>query len=695
MRSAIASLESEEKEEKKSATTSLTKSCMEQILDYVSELHKIAEQDSTRADGAYEIEIRFKLPEHMDAGKLVGFDIWKEVERYTETIYPYESPSRIKVRARDHEIIEKSKVTSRKFPEIMMEAVMSFERGTVSKPRRRKIKECRYTRYTAKMGKMMLDLKHNEDTKEFRLELEIYGESKDNIGKMLTLVTCELQRSNLPLSMKEMETLRSMLIRPSIAYGRLDLTRNKCPNPKHLDMGGCREISELWSVTEKLDGVRRFVCLTPTGAYSIDRSMRIEVLSRHSRGDNYICLFDSELVSGAHNLFDTLVFMNKDVCGESLEQRLGYCKTMEAYEGFKTKRFAKNIGEVIGMIEKDKTCDGVIIANDRESYGHTQYKIKKETTYDLELKGSSLRSSDGVEYKNWDSNDVIRGDGIYEMTARGGRYAALRKRDDKTEANHSSVIEAMGSSITIKGVVNHQFKIMRKYHNRVKRDLIESAREGREGLVLLDVGTGRGGDCNKWGKYKTVYCVEPREDNIRKIQKRSKDEKKHKIIKAKARDYEEVAKSVKEKVSVVTIFFSFMMFEEEDIKGLLKIIDGTSATRCTVQIITTDLERMTQKVPKENMEYKNGYVIRREKGKKIRFTVPGSNVKENEEYINDTKAFKEGLRSMGFRDTMSNVHLENGTMLYTQAREMSSLFAVSEMKRSDKDDEVHEPEKIF
>lgn len=96
-----------------------------------------------------------------------------------------------------------------------------------------------------------------------------------------------------------------------------------------------------------------------------------------------------------------------------------------------------------------------------------------------------------------------------------------RIRHDKTGANRSDVavnnwdwINNPISEDTLKGT---DFKLMFRYHNRIKKGLFDIIPGGSN---ILDIGTGRGGDVAKWRKLNKVVAVEPDEDNRRLLHQR-------------------------------------------------------------------------------------------------------------------------------------------------------------------------------
>ena len=80
--------------------------------------------------------------------------------------------------------------------------------------------------------------------------------------------------------------------------------------------------------------------------------------------------------------------------------------------------------------------------------------------------------------------------------------------------------------ITTDTMRGDSIRLMRKYHNRVKREVIKEAfndlgcRREEEGVTVLDLGSGRGGDAFKYKNYAGGVFVEPNPDYISELQRR-------------------------------------------------------------------------------------------------------------------------------------------------------------------------------
>lgn len=99
-------------------------------------------------------------------------------------------------------------------------------------------------------------------------------------------------------------------------------------------------------------------------------------------------------------------------------------------------------------------------------------------------------------------------------------FDAVQVRSDKPYPNSYKVSDDIYNLIidpidieTLKGMT---ITLMRKYHNRIKRRLLNSTINGLNyiGKTLLDIGSGKGGDVNKWKNFERIICIEPNEEFI-------------------------------------------------------------------------------------------------------------------------------------------------------------------------------------
>jgi hypothetical protein len=111
-----------------------------------------------------------------------------------------------------------------------------------------------------------------------------------------------------------------------------------------------------------------------------------------------------------------------------------------------------------------------------------------------------------------------------------GEFVPVRPRDDRDRPNNLSTARDVWRDIMrpveMKDIQGDTLKIMRVWHNRWKMSLINQ--EIRAGQSIVDVGSGRFGDLQKWedAEIKTVYVVEPNETNLKEGLRRAEERRK-------------------------------------------------------------------------------------------------------------------------------------------------------------------------
>jgi hypothetical protein len=110
-----------------------------------------------------------------------------------------------------------------------------------------------------------------------------------------------------------------------------------------------------------------------------------------------------------------------------------------------------------------------------------------------------------------------------ETTISGGAFVALRERPDKLFPNNlktaTDVWTLINDPITLDDLEGTTMMLMGRYHNRVKNYALADIAQNIQTTVkvLLDLGSGRGGDISKWHRFKRVYAVEPDIENLREF----------------------------------------------------------------------------------------------------------------------------------------------------------------------------------
>lgn len=163
---------------------------------------------------------------------------------------------------------------------------------------------------------------------------------------------------------------------------------------------------------------------------------------------------------------------------------------------------------------------------------------------------------------------------IVEFKYGEGVFVPLRIRNDKQIPNYEhrvlNIYKLMVNGIPESTLRGYDLRLMRKYHNRMKRSLFDSD----NGHVLLDIGTGRGGDISKMSKYSKIIAVEPNADNLQELKSRLEGtsmKSKFSIIQGGVEDVDLILKEVKT-VDTVSMMLSasFLWMQYDSMLRLLQ-----------------------------------------------------------------------------------------------------------------------------
>lgn len=327
-----------------------------------------------------------------------------------------------------------------------------------------------------------------------------------------------------------------------------------------------------YSVTLKLDGVRRFLLVTPSGTFSAGPPDDIWKVGTHV--PSYTgTLLDTEMYldeeeNPSFYVFDILFYKGRDVRGERLKERLKkvedivdvlnsantlFSASIKMKEFFTEGTFYDRVGKAFESAETTNfRLDGLIFQpNNWYKNNHTRkWKPASQMTIDfrvqkigdsddfrmivggkrgeeMDFKGSSQYPFDGVltqprgEYEGMNINGIIV---EMQWDEDAQKFEIHRIRDDRDKPNALKTAQDVWSDIkkpiseeTIRG---DTLQAMRRYHNIIKAEFLSSY--FKKGDSIMDWGSGRGGDLKKWGDLglSKVYVVEPNTENLKELERR-------------------------------------------------------------------------------------------------------------------------------------------------------------------------------
>lgn len=258
---------------------------------------------------------------------------------------------------------------------------------------------------------------------------------------------------------------------------------------------------------------------------------------------------------------------------------------------------------------------------------------------------------------------------VVELTWDGSQFKFLRKREDKEFPNSLktaiSVWEDMRAPFT-PGKMVQDFSIMRKFHNKVKKNLLE--KYVQPGEDLIDLGSGRGADVLKWIKQRlaNVLAVEPdpdvkKEKHIPILEKRIKDAAseytKIHVLHAGGEDTKKIKIAIREhgmKPSAMSAFFCLTFFDQEsdEYQNLLQTIADLIPDGGYFIGTIMDSALFEENIGK-NYKSKN-MTIKKIKGNKISITLDKTMV-DYEEHLFDYETLKVDLAAMNFKEVESKI----------------------------------------
>ena len=424
-----------------------------------------------------------------------------------------------------------------------------------------------------------------------RVEIEVCDASafdKDDLAEVVRLVCRVLQGSQTFMGYYEHKIVSHMA---NVTFDAFCIDDRKYQKPVTMTMKELLEISEHlddWVVTPKVDGVRMFIVIVNGGFYAVDVAKNVR-LEAKTDGD-YSCdvtVLDCEYVdkTRTYYVFDVAVSDGKYCGRKHLEDRIEIAleiveffpddlrmrTIVKPYEQFNS---FDSLLRLYGRFQKEYDMDGLVFVNKRKDYMQQVVKWKAFSTVDLEVRDGNLMTSD-----DWKVDLRWTGSlsGVWEFMWQDDTLVPTKPRPDKPNANSRKIIERN----LIQAVPGTIFSgvgcyLMRKYHNRVKSQLLRKA--NLKNSTVLDIGSGQGGDVGKWKHAKHVYCVEPSVDSTEELLARIEDDTKITVFNVPLRDLD--TNAIKSKIDVFTAFFCTNLFESADWDALTTLIDQKGSRHC-------------------------------------------------------------------------------------------------------------------
>lgn len=398
-------------------------------------------------------------------------------------------------------------------------------------------------RFTYKMKEMSIDItmfKSSNDINnllqadtQYDIEIEISKECKvKEVNSIIEEFLKIINKTNIIISNTEREMIKKEYIKLTgqakfVGCQPATLRESRINNVKD------------YCLTMKLDGQRSLLLTNQEGMYLIDNKLDIKCMSKDTTKD--LCLLDGELFQGKYYAFDILFYNGDDVRDEPFTERYKMLIEMGDFIEVKEYIFENIYDKIKECLDennelKDNTLDGFIFVSKSKGYKEIPLKWKPEKMNTIDFKINKCLYED-PHYEQWDLLSYSGEKGNIPFTYNGKdmskihipkdlafnytsgtvvefyydkayeTFVPLKTRYDKVKGNYIKVaqdnFDTIMSPYDLKNLIvnensrsNSAFYNMRRFHNWIKRTLLEkySVKTGS----LLDLACGKGGDIYKW-----------------------------------------------------------------------------------------------------------------------------------------------------------------------------------------------------
>ena len=327
-------------------------------------------------------------------------------------------------------------------------------------------------------------------------------------------------------------------------------------------------LSGSWYVTYKNDGERVFLLLKPNDGIYEASAQKPYFCRVSTRSVDKTMLVDCERVGSRYYVLDYDDFT--DTPFEERHKKFGQILP------FLTAKPYQKIHDIHDVAEYAQRAhpknDGLLIIDGTRSYQQSViYKWKQMNTVDLLVQDGRLYCHDHVEFTLLPySTDGLHDNVIYEFFV-VSELIPMRERPDKLYPNTLHVVRSnIYHGITLDFLQTVGCKAMRKYHNVVKQECLDSLSND----VLIDIGTGHGTDVHKWKDTTNVYCIEPDPDKCHALEKRLRGSSSnvHLICAKLSLDLDFGTAAAMD----VTTFFCLNLFAEDDLATLAAFFEQSN-----------------------------------------------------------------------------------------------------------------------
>lgn len=400
----------------------------------------------------------------------------------------------------------------------------------------------------------IVDIKIKNSDTSIEVEHKFYDPKQ--INKDLTFVQQILYESKIIYTFDEYQNLTNRLYRNlNMPFFRA-VSRPINLEFKDLQYGNLVGDPQItYSASIKADGVRVFLCILNRYIWKITNEgntiTKLEksnfkheffVIEGELIDDKYYMYYDLMLLQNSNitNLYDRLAYLDNLIPDIKIKS---YTTEKKPYYKIHTVDQFYSVNNNLIESEEYQNSDGLIYTPDNISYKEFskndiyKWKPRSMMTIDLYVDQEGVLS---ILEQNAITPFRPLIDGEPKIFTIDSRYAlsvvevlfdenyypnVIRVRTDKSYSNSNYVahriFNLLISNIEEPTLLGDDIRLLRKYHNKIKRSLFKDALDNTtDEKVLLDIGSGRGGDITKWSNYKHIYSVEPNKDNYAEFYRR-------------------------------------------------------------------------------------------------------------------------------------------------------------------------------
>ena len=447
---------------------------------------------------------------------------------------------------------------------------------------------------------------------------------------------------------------------------------------------------------------------------------------------------DTQIITAPEEFFeDVYTFLKRREKLDYKEDGIMFIPTDVIYNPHSEKHKKRVLTKVPDICKwkdsKDITIDFSIR---RLKDGKLELHVYKNARETAAFKGNKMNelTPDMIDYENDLTKNATTGSVFeYEWDYANKKLVPRKYRPDKRGPNRMSVaLDNWGdimNPITAEEISGKNLAMSFSYHKRIKGELYSllSSVGSRSSLKILDIGSGMGGDVLKWvsivkqRRDSVIIAVEPNEKNRKELYRRLDVEGLSEnvlVLPVGGEDTKAITENIRRniaggKVDVVSLMLSMSFFwqSEDHLDALVATIASNLKVGGRIIFLTINgdlLEKIFREKtggkegqhlkllsadiflhPEENKTYQREDGSLGKYGRKVDFTLPGTIVGEQTEYLVHIKDFSRRLEKYGiFLDYIENA--TNEKLLSQENLIYTSMYSYGEYIRDSEGEDPSE-----